>query len=231
MTNQGSNTVSVIDTATDTVTSTVPVGSQPLGITVNPAGTKVYVANGESSDVSVIDMATNTVTATAPVGSSPNGAAIIPDGTKLYVTNLGNNTVSVINTATNTVTSTVSAGNLPNGVAVTPDGTNVYVANSDSNSNDVSVIDTATNTVTATVPVGQFPAALGNFIVSIPAPQPVPPVANFSSNVTSGYSPLTVKFTDLSVGATEWSWDFGDKTYSTDQNPVHSVNTENIQSA
>ncbi len=51
--------------------------------------------------------------------------------------------------------------------------------------------------------------------------QTLPPVANFNSNVTSGRVPLSVQFTDLSENATEWNWDFGDKTYSTARDPVH----------
>jgi PGF-pre-PGF domain-containing protein len=50
---------------------------------------------------------------------------------------------------------------------------------------------------------------------------PVLPVADFSSNVTSGYVPFTVKFTDLSQNATGWNWDFGDGTSLTEQNPAH----------
>jgi PKD repeat protein len=50
---------------------------------------------------------------------------------------------------------------------------------------------------------------------------PVLPVADFKSNVTSGNSPLSVKFTDLSINATGWKWDFGDGASSTEQNPVH----------
>ena len=67
----GSNTVSVIDTATNNVTATVPVGDYPLGVAVNLEGTKVYVANEESNTVSVIDTATNKVIATVPVGKDP----------------------------------------------------------------------------------------------------------------------------------------------------------------
>lgn len=52
-------------------------------------------------------------------------------------------------------------------------------------------------------------------------PGPVIPVANFSTNATSGYAPLTVQFTDLSKNATEWNWDFGDGVNSTEQNPMH----------
>ena len=48
------------------------------------------------------------------------------------------------------------------------------------------------------------------------------PVADFSSNVTSGEVPLTVGFTDSSTNTpTSWLWDFGDGTNSTDQNPTH----------
>ena len=52
--NGGSNTVSVIDTATKTVVATVGVGSVPDGIAVTPDGTHVYVANSSSDTVSVI---------------------------------------------------------------------------------------------------------------------------------------------------------------------------------
>ena len=53
--------------------------------------------------------------------------------------------------------------------------------------------------------------------------KPVFPVANFSSNVTQGYAPLSVQFTDLSKNATAWNWDFEndgivDSTY---KNSVH----------
>ena len=91
ITNSGSNNVSVIDTSTDTVTATVPVGDYPYGVAVNPDGTKVYVTNSLSNNVSVIDTATNNVTATVNVGSDPYGVAVTLDGTKVYVTNYGNN--------------------------------------------------------------------------------------------------------------------------------------------
>ena len=59
ITNTVSDTVSVIDTATNTVTTTMNVGSGPYGVASNLAGTKVYVANSRSNNVSVIDIATN----------------------------------------------------------------------------------------------------------------------------------------------------------------------------
>ena len=45
VTNNGANTVSVINTATNTVSATITVGIRPLGVSVSPDGSKVYVAN------------------------------------------------------------------------------------------------------------------------------------------------------------------------------------------
>ena len=49
----------------------------------------------------------------------------------------------------------------------------------------------------------------------------VPPVANFTANVTSGPIPLAVQFTDTSTSSpATWNWSFGDGTGSTISNPV-----------
>ena len=56
--------------------------------------------------------------------------------------------------------------------------------------------------------------------ISVTAPPK--PTADFSANPTSGNAPLAVSFTDSSTGnPTSWSWDFGDGTSSTAQNPNH----------
>src|ERR1700746_3195004 len=62
--NTGNNNVSVINTATNTVTATIPVGPSPIGIVVSPDGTTVYVTNQGNGTISVINPATNTVTNT-----------------------------------------------------------------------------------------------------------------------------------------------------------------------
>src|SRR5204862_426098 len=177
ITNLNDNTVSVIDTASNTVTATVPVGTFPNGVAVTPDGAHVYVANVLDGTVSVIDTASNTVTATVPVGLFPFGVAVTPDGAHVYVANQGGGNVSVIATASNTVTATVTVGPSPTGVAVTPDGTRVYVANDSGGT--VSVIATAGNRVTATVPVGVLPRAFGKFISS--SGDATPPVTSLAA--------------------------------------------------
>jgi len=58
-------------------------------------------------------------------------------------------------------------------------------------------------------------------LVAVYVPDPVYPVANFNTNVSSGYAPLSVLFTDASQNATGWNWDFGDGNSSTDRNTTH----------
>ncbi len=157
--NHYDGTVSVIDTADNTVLTTVTVGSYPLGVAVNPAGTMAYVANYNADTVSVIETNTNTVVATVPVGDSPMGVTINPTGTRVYVTNEIGNSVSVIDTSSNTVIATMtSPGTGLYGVAVNSDGTKVYAVKS--NINGVSVIDTTTNTAESTVTVGGSPKGI-----------------------------------------------------------------------
>ena len=54
-----------------------------------------------------------------------------------------------------------------------------------------------------------------------PSDDEVPPVADFNANPRGGNAPLSVHFTDSSLNATEWDWDFGDEATSTLQNPMH----------
>jgi len=54
--NTGSNTVSVIDTTTNTVIDTMEVGKAPKDIALNPLTNRIYVANSGSNNVSIIDL-------------------------------------------------------------------------------------------------------------------------------------------------------------------------------
>ncbi len=59
--NWDDDTVSVIDGETNTLNSTISVGTNPFGIGVNPNTNKIYVSNYTSNDVYVIDALTDTV--------------------------------------------------------------------------------------------------------------------------------------------------------------------------
>lgn len=152
VTNANSDTVSVIDTATDTVITTIAVGDRPEGVAVLPNGTRVYVVNSLDGTVSVINTATNIVVATVPVGGDPRSVTVTPDGTRAWVS--GYSGTTVIDTATNTVVGTVAA--LPSSldVAFSPNGSRAYGTGNDT----LIVVDTATLARVAEVPTGHSPS-------------------------------------------------------------------------
>lgn len=152
---KGINVVSMINTNTNNVVKTIPIGHSPSGIAINSEGTLVYVANWGDGNISVINTATNSVIATIAVGNNPNGVAINPAGTRVYVTNFGSNSVSVIDTSSNSVISTVEVGDSPQGISANSNGSRVYIVNSGSNT--VSIMNTITNEVISTVAVGNWP--------------------------------------------------------------------------
>ena len=55
---------------------------------------------------------------------------------------------------------------------------------------------------------------------------PVLPRARFTSDVTEGYPPLSVRFKDFSENATSMLWDFGDGSASSYPNPQHIYSSE-----
>jgi YVTN family beta-propeller protein len=157
-----SGTVSVIDTATNAVSATIPVPNTLEGIAISPDGQRVYVTSRASQDaVVVIDTGTNTVLETLTgIGGAPKGIAVSPDGRLVFVTNehiFG--TVTVIDSATNMVVSTIAVGDWPSAVALTPDGTKAYVTNGGGGT--VSVIDTAAYAVIGSpITVGNHPNSI-----------------------------------------------------------------------
>jgi YVTN family beta-propeller protein len=137
-----------------TVTATIPAGTLPYSVAVNPVTNKIYVGNDHSSNVTVIDGATN-ATVTVAAGPGAAATAVNPVTNKIYVVNTGNN-ITVIDGATNNTT-TVAAGVGAIAVAVNPVTNKIYVTNY--GSNNVTVIDGATNN-TSTVAVGTYPYAV-----------------------------------------------------------------------
>jgi gliding motility-associated-like protein len=146
---QGSNTVSILNTFNYIPEGSIPVGLNPLKTIVSPGGLQVYVINQQSNTVSIIDVATRTVAFTIPVGVSPMDMQLTPDGSKLYVINTGSATVSVINTATKSVTTTIGAGQFPQVSVMSPDGNHLYV--NDRTAAKVLVINTTTNQIESTI--------------------------------------------------------------------------------
>jgi YVTN family beta-propeller protein len=70
--------VSVVDTASNTVTATIMIGPNAQGVALAPDGRRAYAASFGSDSAWVIDTATNTVITTVAVESAPVGVAVTP---------------------------------------------------------------------------------------------------------------------------------------------------------
>jgi YVTN family beta-propeller protein len=193
--NSGSNTVSVINSVTNTVIKNIPVGDGPSFIYAPPFGNNIYVANTLSNTVSVINSVTNTVIKNIPVGDGPSFIDTYEDpmyGDNIYVANAGSNTISVIDPNTNTVIKNITVGDGPSFIDASPFGNNIYVASS--YSNIVSVINSTTNTVIKNITVGDGPLSIDAHGDSIY-------VANALSNTVSIIDPATnAVIKDIVVG-------------------------------
>ena len=89
--------------------------------------------------------------------------------------------------------------------------THIYTTQGTSSTNVFTVILTASN------PNGDDTAKKVNYITVTQTP-----IAEFTVDSRQGKAPFIVKFRDLSTGnPTTWSWEFGDGTGSSEQNPTH----------
>jgi DNA-binding beta-propeller fold protein YncE len=159
------NTVSVINTATNTALKPITVQRGVNAIAVTPDGKTVYVTTGaritsgtvcsslgpQTGTNKVIPISTATDKPGKPIdaGKAPVAIAVTPDGKTVYVlSQLG---VVPIRTATGKPGKPVNAGKDPDAIAITPDGRTAYVVSADSGT--VTPIRTATNTALEPVKV------------------------------------------------------------------------------
>jgi YVTN family beta-propeller protein len=179
VTNEGSEELSVIDTRTDKVVDTIPVGTRPRGVKVSPDGKTVFVALSGSprcpptmpdaeceklkadkskDGIAAVDVAARKVTRVLPGGSDPEAFDMSQDGTTLFVSNEDAGTASVVDVASGKIRSTVPVGKEPEGVRVQPDGKAVWVTGE--TAHNVTVLDVKSGKKIGEVEVGQRPRSI-----------------------------------------------------------------------
>ncbi len=188
VTNMFNDSISIIDTATNTVITEydlrpyntsgadgVAGGEQPYDVAV--AGNTAYVTSVRDREIVVLDIsgAAPAFVKRIAVPGTPNHVALSPGRERLYVSQDVQDYVAVIDTATNTVLenidtrapdhvipgSTRFTGASPTSVTVSPDGRTLFVPNGGSNS--VAIIPLsgpAPHRVAALVPTGWFPQSV-----------------------------------------------------------------------
>ena len=93
--NANSDTVSVINSATNALDATIDVslvhgrqkGATPIGLDVAPDGRTLYVALAGENAIAVVDVASRKVTGFLPTSWYPADVDVTPDGKQLVITN------------------------------------------------------------------------------------------------------------------------------------------------
>lgn len=202
----GSDSVTVIDTATNTVVTTITDASfnEPYTITINAEGTRAYVTNSNVLTITILDLTTNSVIGVMTGFDGPSGMVITPDGRYGYVNNYGGvggvgsgngTTVRVVDLTTNTIVGpAITVGQAPAALAISPDGAYVYSINyvdGNPGTGTTSVIRTSDNTVVATIT-----GFSGPFGIALSPDGLHAYVTNFGSNNFAPYG-TTVSVIDL----------------------------------
>lgn len=153
--NIGSDSVTVINRATDEVNS-IPTGDGAEGIDVSRNGKEVWVTNRGANTISVFDTATDQIAASFESGGAmPIRVKFTTDGRQAWVSNARSNAVTIFDAATRKLIGKIEVGAVPVGIQMTPDGKRAFVANT--NDNKVTVIDVASQKVLSTFVPGTEP--------------------------------------------------------------------------
>ena len=120
--NPDSNSLTLVDTASQSVIAELPVGVDPRSIALSPDGATAYIANQGSDAISVVDLASTGVITAVAVGDRPVGVAASPDGRLVAVAELGDDRVRFLDASGLRTLSVVPVADRPHGLAFTPDG-------------------------------------------------------------------------------------------------------------
>ena len=162
VTNQGNDSISIIDDAKGKVVSNIKTRTSPFGIGVDTIKNRAYITTNLGVDI--IDYNTNlerNVTGTyhdnIVVGYIPTGIIVNSNTSRAYITNSASNTVSVIDTMSNEPLYEIGVGLFPYSIAFNPINKMIYVSNTGTNT--VSLINSTIKKelINSTIGVSEIP--------------------------------------------------------------------------
>lgn len=163
---EDANAVAVVDTSTQAVVKSIPVGNHPYGLLLTPNGHRLYVSNWAGHTVSLINTLNDEVAKTISVGAHPVNMALGPTGL-VYVADANADEVTVLSPLSNTVVDVIHLSpfdgaplsSSPEALAVGPSNSYLYVACGGENAVDVIKLEDAGERggVWAKIPTGEYP--------------------------------------------------------------------------
>lgn len=152
-------TVSVIDTAQDTVIGLMRGFKGVHGIAVVPAFRRAFVSDGRANHVAEVDVDTFATLATFETGQNPDCIIYEPGQQEIYAFNGRSNSVSVIAADVGETVATIPLPGKPEFAACDPAGHRVFDNIEDKD--EVAVIDTKTHKLAALWPIAPGKSASG----------------------------------------------------------------------
>ena len=166
---RGGQRLVIIDTASNTINTIVPLGGFGYGLAFSPNMDRAYVTTSSPSRIIVIDTQTKAIVQTISAGTDARGIAI--QNNRAYVANgSGSNTVTVVDLSTGQTVTSIPVGEQPFDVRASIDGKKIYAAAFGfalNGGSTISVIESSSNTVTATIPTGNLPYRIAAGLVPI----------------------------------------------------------------
>ncbi|GGY82737.1 cytochrome D1 domain-containing protein [Pseudoduganella plicata] len=155
ITQQGSDQVSAIDLATQTIKWTIPVGKLPAGITMTPDDKYLLVGIMGSDYVEVIDWRTQKTVKRIKAGAGTHNFRAQGDNRYTYVSNRVSNSINIIDQKTLENVGQINVPGGPDCMEITADGKTMWVTLRWIKK--VAVIDLASRKVVKYIPVGRSP--------------------------------------------------------------------------
>jgi YVTN family beta-propeller protein len=155
VTQQGSDQVSAIDLATQTVKWTIPVGKLPAGIAMTPDDKYLLVGIMGSDYVEVIDWRTHKTVKRIKAGAGTHNFRAQGDSRYTYVSNRVSNSINIIDQKTLENVGQINVPGGPDCMEITADGKTMWVTLRWIKK--VAVVDLASRKVVKYIPVGRSP--------------------------------------------------------------------------
>ena len=188
--NNGDLTMSVLDTTTGQLLSTVPLTDSPHIVAVDPRRGRVFVTLHTINMLGVLDATSGRLLRTVPVGTSPEWPAVDEPSGHVFVANSSDPTVTMLDAQTGRVLRTVSMGTHTDTVAVDAATAHVFVTGLDGT---VAMLDARSGRLLHSAHVGQ---TTGYFLA----------VAAREHRVFVSYLPArTVSMLDARTGRLLWA--------------------------
>jgi YVTN family beta-propeller protein len=137
ITNQGSDTVSIVNLKEKKVIQEISVGKGPVGIAISLKKSYAFITNSNDASVNVLDLQHNRIIKTIKIGGTPVGITKSTNEDFIYVSDWFNSEILIIETKSLTIIKKIAVGKSPSGVVCDADGKYLFISNRDENTVEI----------------------------------------------------------------------------------------------